>query len=305
VSRFKRRPFVFELRDLWPESIKAVGAMKDSAALRRLERLELFLYRKAAGVISVTRSFRRNLIERGIDGAKIAVITNGVDTSRFRPRPKDPKLVEELGLEGKFVAGYIGTHGMAHALDTLLDAADRLRRAPEGERFRLLFLGDGAKKTELVERAAALGLVNVRFLDSVAKDDVVRYWSLLNVSIIHLRKTQLFTTVIPSKLFECMGMGIPVLHGVAGESAEIVEREGVGLTFEPENAQALCDGLMRLARDRELYEGLQARCLQAAPRYDRAARAADMLRLLEGIASNGRMPALNNEEFGEEIRSRR
>lgn len=290
VAGYKRRPFVFELRDLWPESIKAVGAMQDSLAIRLLERLELFLYRRATGVISVTNAFRRNLIGRGIDAAKIAVITNGVDISRFRPRPKDPELVEKYGLEGKFVAGYIGTHGMAHALETVLDAADRLRRLPGGERFRIVLLGDGAHKPALVERAASLGLDNVVFIDSVPKEEVARHWSLLDVSIIHLRKTPLFTTVIPSKLFECMGMGIPVLHGVAGESAGIVERERVGLVFEPEDPEALCSGLMRLAGERALYDELRANCLAAATHYDRAARAQAMLRLIEGIESEGRMP---------------
>jgi len=121
-------------------------------------------------------------------------------------------------------------------------------------------------------------------LDTVPKAEVPRYWSLLNVSIIHLKKSDNFTQVIPSKLFECMGMGIPVLHGVAGESAEIVEREGVGLLFEPENAEALCDGVLRLAQDRDLYARLGANCLDAAPRYDRTALAGQMLRLLEGTA---------------------
>ena len=116
------------------------------------------------------------------------------------------------------------------------------------------------------------------------KSEVPRYWSLLDVSIIHLKKSDNFTQVIPSKLFECMGMGIPVLHGVAGESAEIVEREGVGLLFEPQNAEALCDGVLRLAQDRDLYARLRANCFDAAPRYDRTALAGEMLSVLERTA---------------------
>jgi len=127
VSRLKGVPYVFELRDLWPESIKAVGAMKDSRAIRMLERLELFLYRKSAAVVSVTESFKKVLVRRGIPAEKIHVVTNGVDVSQFRPRPKDRDLTARLGLEGKFVAGYIGTHGMAHALETLIEAAERLQ----------------------------------------------------------------------------------------------------------------------------------------------------------------------------------
>lgn len=277
VSRLKRIPFVFELRDLWPESIKAVGAMKESAAIRALERLELFLYRKAARIVSVTHSFKKTLMARGVEGDKIAVVTNGVDMSRFKPMPKDAALVRELGLEGKFVAGYVGTHGLAHHLETLLDAAEMLRGQPGGEAFHFLLLGDGARKQVLKEEAARRDLGNVTFIDSVPKEEVARYWSLLDVSVIHLRKTELFTTVIPSKLFECMGMGLPVLHGVAGESADIVREEGVGIVFEPENAAQLVENLQFLQRDRVAYEGFQAKCLEAAKKYDRTTMARKML----------------------------
>ena len=188
VSQIKRVPFVFELRDLWPESIKAVGAMKDSLATEWLEKLELHLYCKAERIISATYSFRRVLAARGIDPRKIDVITNGVDTARFGLRPKDAELTKAIGLEGKFVAGYIGTHGMAHGLETLLRAAAYLRRQPGGEVFLFLFIGDGARKLELMEAAKDMELDNVVFLDSVPKQDVVKYWSLLDVSIIHLKK---------------------------------------------------------------------------------------------------------------------
>jgi len=345
LSVFRRRPFVFELRDLWPESIKTVGAMEDSAWLRAMERLELFLYRKAAAVVSVTESFKRNLISRGIVGDKIHVVTNGVDLSRFHPLKRDEALVAQLGLanrrpsvipatpsvipagkpessagkatsqqalklsnqppahppwpgsrlpgrdDGKattekplFIAGYIGTHGMAHALETVLEAARLMQQHPEGAHIRFVLLGDGARKQALQAKAVEMGLDNLRFLDTVPKAEVPRYWSLLDVSIIHLRKADNFTQVIPSKLFECMGMGIPVLHGVAGESAEIVEREGVGLVFEPENAQALCDGVLRLAQDQALYQQFHEHCLAAAPRYDRSALALKMLGVLERVA---------------------
>ena len=281
VAALKRVPFVFELRDLWPESIKAVGAMKESAVIRALEWLELFLYRRAALIVSVTHSFRETLVRRGIEGGKIEVITNGVDIARFSPRPKDAALEAELGLQGTFVAGYIGTHGMAHALETLLVAMQRLREPAQGRHIRLVLLGDGARKAALREEATRLGVADVVcFIDSVPKEQVARYWSLLDVSIIHLRRTELFTTVIPSKLFECMGMGIPVLHGVAGESAGIVERERCGLVFEPENVDQLVQGLLRLQADGAERQRLCAAALAAANHYDRGVLAARMLALL-------------------------
>ena len=285
VSRMKRIPYVFELRDLWPESIKAVGAMKDSFAIRMLERLEMFLYRKAARIVSVTESFKQVLMRRGIEGTKIEVVTNGVDVSQFKPRPKDPELTRKLGLEGKFVAGYIGTHGMAHALETLLKAADRLR----GQDFAFIFLGDGARKQALREMADQMKLDNVVFIDSVPKADVPKYWSLLDVSIIHLRKTELFTTVIPSKMFECMGMGIPVLHGVEGESADIVRREQVGIPFEPEGVDQLCEALRSLKSDPARLARFREQCLRAAGNYDRTYLALRMLKVLEDAAA--RVPA--------------
>ena len=132
-------------------------------------------------------------------------------------------------------------------------------------------------------KARAMGLKNVIFLDTVPKAQVARYWSLLDVSIIHLRKTELFGSVIPSKLFECMGMGIPVLHGVTGESSEIVTREQVGVTFEPENARQLVDELLLLRGDPQRYLTLRGNGLAAAKRYDRRHLAENMRRLLESL----------------------
>ncbi len=244
----------------------------------------MFLYRKAARIISVTHSFKKNLIAKGVDGSKIDVVTNGVDSTRFKIQEKDRALVDKYGLEDKFIAGYIGTHGMAHALETLLEAAKNIQQTPGGDNFRFLFLGHGAKKKELMEQANKMGLNNVIFIDSVPKEEVVRYWSLLDVSIIHLKKTPLFTSVIPSKLFECMAMGIPVLHGVAGESAEIVKKEQVGLIFEPENYVELVDKLLLLKSDQTKYNDLQTNCLTAAKHYDRKVLANSMLTILGSLA---------------------
>jgi glycosyltransferase involved in cell wall biosynthesis len=283
VSGLKRIPFVFELRDIWPESVKAVGAMGDSKLIRLLERLELFLYRKADLIISVTNSFKKTLISRGVDGSKIQVVTNGVDVSRYTPREKDAELLKEYKLEGKFVAGYIGTHGMAHALETILEAAAKLRQREDGQDIRFILLGHGARKKALQKKAEEMMLDNVIFIDSVPKDEVVRYWSILDFSVIHLKNTPLFTTVIPSKLFECMGMGLPVLHGVAGESAEIVLKENAGVVFEPENSDDLIEKLLELKNNPEKYRALQKSCLLGAVNYDRAALAKKMLNALQGV----------------------
>ncbi len=285
IGALRRVPYVFELRDIWPESIRAVGAMKGSWVLDQLEKLELFLYRKAAAVITVTHAFKANLESRGIDAVKVHVVTNGADLTRFQPMAKDVGLVQAHNLEGKFVAGYIGTHGMAHGLETLLESA-RLLQDESRDDIRILFLGGGAAKAELVAQAGAMRLNNVIFVDTVPKDEVARYWSLLDASIIHLRGTELFKTVIPSKLFECMAMGIPVLHGVRGESAVIVEREGVGLPFEPENPVALRDLLVAITANPALSDRLATNGPKGAGNYDRRNLALNMLTHIESVVDS-------------------
>ena len=283
VGLIKRRPWVFELRDLWPESIRVVGAMKGGRVLDALEALELFLYRRATAVVSVTHAFKDDLIRRGIAPQKIHVVTNGVDASRFTPQPKDAALVRSLGLEGCFVAGYIGTHGMAHALDTILDAAALVRKEPDGGRWRFLLLGDGASKAQLERRARAEGLENVIFVPSVPKGEVARYWSVLDAAVIHLKRDDLFRTVIPSKLFEAMGMGLPVLHGVEGESAEIVTRHDVGLPFTPEDPVDLVRALRVMAEDAGAMTRWRENALKGAREFDRSALAQKMLSVLSGL----------------------
>ena len=193
-SKMKNVPWVFELRDLWPESIKAVGAITTSKLIRLLEAIELHLYKNSDLIICVTKSFKEILVERGIERAKIEVITNGANTALFSPLKPDENLRRSLGLESKFVLGYVGTHGMAHGLNTLLEAAKQFQNNDETGDFRILFLGDGAEKDALIKRAHELKLKNTIFLDPVPKDKVAAYWSILDVAIIHLKREELFET---------------------------------------------------------------------------------------------------------------
>lgn len=283
VGKLKRRPWVFELRDLWPETIKTIGAMNESLAIRFLERIEMFLYRHADAIVSVTESFRRVLINRGINGEKIFVVTNGVDFSQFTPRKKDEELLRKHGLFGKFVVGYIGTHGMCQALETVIDAAGALK----DHDIAVVMLGDGARKQSLRERADAHGIRNIVFLDTVSKSEVSRFWSILDLSVTHLQRAPLFTTVIPSKLFESMGMGIPVLHGVEGESAEIVRRYQVGVTFTPEDSADLSQKILQLKADSARLAELVKNCAESAPQFDRTALALRMLDVLKSLVHVG------------------
>lgn len=278
VSLLRRKPFVFELRDLWPDSIVAVGAMKDGVALRLLRRLEYWLYRRARLIVSVTHSFKRILSANGIPEEKIVVIPNGVDPEAFTPGPKPADLEAKLGLQGKFVAAYVGTIGMAHGLGTLLDAAEMLR---ERKDIAFVLVGTGAEKARLEADARARRLDNVIFVGAVDKETVKQYWRLCDVALVLLKDTPLFEHVIPSKIFEAWGTGRPVVLGVRGESAEMVNAAGGGVTIPPEDADRLAASLTTLAGDRAAAEStghLGRKYVEA--QYDRGRLSARMLALL-------------------------
>jgi glycosyltransferase involved in cell wall biosynthesis len=253
LSIFKRRPFVFELRDLWPDSIIAVGAMEDSRAIRALKRLEYFLYRKADRIVSVTNSFRTVLSGNGVPREKIAVVRNGADLASFAPGPKPQDLAKRHGLEGKFVAAYIGTVGMAHGLATILGAAEILS---SNKNVAFLVVGDGAERAALEEDARRRGLSNVILVGRVDKDEVRRYWHLADVALVLLRDRPVFRHVLPSKMFEAMASARPIVLGVLGESAELLEKAGAGVVVQPENAAALADAIARLAGSPETVSAM-------------------------------------------------
>jgi glycosyltransferase involved in cell wall biosynthesis len=272
-------PFVFELRDLWPASIVAVGAMRKSLAIRFLEHVEMFLYRRATAIVSVTHAFKRELINRGVDAGKIHVVLNGVDLSQYRPRPRSPALEAETGVRGKFVVGYIGTHGLAHALDKVLDAAALLRQRSD---IAFLFVGGGADRARVETMVAERRLQNVVLLPRQPKKRMPEIWSLCDLVLVPLRDAPVFRTVIPSKIFECMGMGIPVLMSLPeGEATAIVRETGCGLCVPPENPEAMAAAIEDLSADPKTRDQLAAAARAAAPRYSRDELAASMLSVLQ------------------------
>ena len=282
LSFWKRVPWIMEVRDLWPESIKTVGAMKDNLFIRYFEWEEMRCYRSAKTIVVVTDSFKRTLTARGIDEAKIKVVKNGVDKEMFKPVPKDEALIGKLGLEGKKIIGYIGTHGMAHKLDFILDCARNMQGRND---FHFLFIGAGAEREALLAKKEREGITNVTMLDSVPKDQVVRYISILDLSLINLRKSELFKTVIPSKMFENAGMQIPIIMGVQGEAQEMLEEYGAGLCFEPENEADFNVKLQQLLSDPDLYERCRTGGAEMSRDYDRKALADKMLECMMDTVS--------------------
>lgn len=281
LSVVKRRPFVFELRDLWPASIVAVGAMKKSLTIRLLEKIELFLYRRAKAIVSVTQSFREDLVARGIDREKIHVVINGVDLDRYEPQARDAALAEEFGLAGKFVAGYMGTHGMAHALPKVLEAAERLRDRAD---IAFFFAGSGAERAHVEQIVAERGLSNVRLIPRQPKERMPSLWSLCDLAIVPLRDTPVFATVIPSKIFESMGMGVPILMSLPeGEATDIVRGTHSGVCVPPENPEAMAAEIERLADAPEEMAQLRTLARAAAPGFSRDVLAKSMLDVLQTL----------------------
>ena len=280
LSAVRRKPFVFELRDIWPASITAVGAMKDSFAIRMLEKIEMFLYRRADSIVSVTHAFKKELIERGVDGEKIKVVLNGVDLTKYEPSlSKDASLAQQYGLEGKFVAGYIGTHGMAHGLEHIVDVAERLQ---SNDDIRVVFAGGGAARQKVVDLVEKKQLKNVVLIDRQPKEMMPKLWSLCDVSLVPLVNSDLFKTVIPSKIFECMGMGIPTIMSVPeGEATAIIRETNSGLVVESESVDQITAAILKLHEAKELYQQVRTSSIKAAPTYSRDIMAADMINVFE------------------------
>jgi len=278
LAWIRRVPFVLELGDLWPDSIVAVGAMKKGFGLHMLEKVELFMYRRAERIIPLTNSFKRNLIGRGVPECKIDVVINGVDLSRYAPRPRNLDLAEEWGIApGEFVVAYVGTHGMAHALGNVLDAAEHTNG-----RIRWLLVGAGAERENLVADANRRRLSNLTMIGAQPKERMPDVWSLSDVALVHLRDTPLFESVIPSKIFEAMGMGLPILLACpTGEASQIVQESGAGICIRPEDPEALAAAAELLSGNPELTRKFASRSLASAPHYSRERQARDYMAALE------------------------
>jgi colanic acid biosynthesis glycosyl transferase WcaI len=275
IAMLKRRPFVFELRDLWPASIVEVGALRSGFAIRLLESLELHLYRHAAAIISVTHSFKRELADRGIDSGKIEVVQNGVDLTHFKPAQRDQKLLDELGLRGRFVVGYLGTHGMAHGLHSVLDAAALLANRDD---IAFIMVGAGAEKRALQEHAKRLNLKNLSFVPRQPKERMPALLGLCDLCLVPLRNKSLFRSVLPSKLFEAMATRTPILAAIPrGEASELLETLGTGEIVAPENPPALAAAIERLAADPVRLDLYRANAARVAANYDRNRLAKTMI----------------------------
>jgi colanic acid biosynthesis glycosyl transferase WcaI len=253
ISFTRQVRFIFEVRDLWPESLAAVGMGDENSLLHHaLAGIARFLYERSDRIVVVTPAFREHLIRHWrVTEEKIAVVENGVETALFAPSTSvaNDALRHKLGAEGKFLASYIGTMGNAHGLETLLAAAAQLSQNPD---VLFLLIGEGAEKERIKTLAQSRGLTNVRFLDQQPREKIPSYISASDACLVLLKKTEVFKTVIPTKMLEFMSCARPVILGVDGQARQIIEEAGAGIVIEPENAAALVAAISQLSSNREL-----------------------------------------------------
>jgi glycosyltransferase involved in cell wall biosynthesis len=281
IAKLRRRPFVFEVRDLWPAVFVEMGVMKRGIAYRILEAMEELFYRVAARVVVVTRAFRDDLAARGVDREKIEVIPNGADLGVYMRDDLQPRYRSVLGGDGRFLVTFVGTHGVATGLDQILDAAELLRDDP---RFAFAFVGEGAERDRLIESARARGLTNVVFHRAVPKDDVPSVYASSDACIVCLKALPFLEKFIPSKVFEIIASGKPVIAALGGEAADIV-REAGHVVVAPGDAEAIARELRALIDEPGRVEGMvtTGRAYVAA-HFDRGMLARRYLDVFRGLA---------------------
>jgi glycosyltransferase involved in cell wall biosynthesis len=287
LARLKRARFVFEVRDLWPESILAVEAMEQNLIVRLLRRCARYLYEHCDQIVTVGDGYRQAIHRRyGVPLDRMVVIPNGIDEERFRPLPRQGALRRERGWGERFVAMYVGTLGMAHGLSVVLKAAAKLRYDAS---ILFVLAGEGAEKTSLQEIARSEGLANVQFIDQQPRDAVPQLYAACDIGLVMLRDTPLFQEVLPSKMFEFLAMERPILLGVKGHARAIGEASGAASFVPPEDPEALAAAVTEAAGDRaRLAEMGRAGRRFVLRQYNRKHQARSYLRLLEETAAAAR-----------------
>jgi len=289
IAFARQIPFVFEVRDLWPESLAAVGVGGDDSLLyHALGAVAKFLYQRADLIVVVAPAFKTHLIQHWhVPAGKIAVVENGVETDLFAPQPEsvNQAMRQQLGALDKFLVCYVGTMGHAHGLETLLDAASQLQHQNPDVLF--LLVGEGAEKARIKTLAQTRGLSNVNFLDQQPREKIPAFIAASDACLVLLKKTEVFKTVIPTKMLEFMSCARPVILGVDGQARQIVEAAGAGIAIEPENTGALVQAIERLAANPELRTALGQKGREHIVRYfSRRHTAEKYLRTLEGLLAD-------------------
>lgn len=286
LSWWKRTPFVFEIRDLWPESAIDTGVLSNRHVIRFAYWFEGFVYKKAKLINVLTPAFREVLIhKKNIPAEKIIFIPNAADfalSENLRTTFVAADFRETHDLTGKFVITYVGAHGVANHLSQLLDTAELLR----GTNVLFLLIGDGMQKKTLIADAAKRGLTNVRFVDSVPKREVFRYILASDMGTSVLKRADTFRTVYSNKTFDYFSCRKPVLMAIDGVSRALVEAAGAGSFVEPENPRDFADRIRFYLDNPDLLQGQGENGYRyAREHFDREKLALQYLKLIAQAAA--------------------
>jgi glycosyltransferase involved in cell wall biosynthesis len=254
-SIFRRTPFIFEVRDLWPDAIVKLGILKNKWAVRILEGLEMFLYHRSKKVVVVTEAFKAQIAKRGIQESKIDIVTNGVDMEVFNKNAlrKETALREEFGWGNKRILLYVGAHGISQGLSTLIQVAKKIEDVND---VMVVFVGEGAEKKKLQSMSDELGLRNIQFIPSQPKERIPDFYAEAELSFVPLRNLPMFDAYIPSKMFEILGSGCPIVASLSGEAAEILRHSDGAIVVEPENVNEIVGAALSILDNPVLREDL-------------------------------------------------
>ena len=287
IARFKRARFVLDVRDLWPRAAIALGELRPGVLYALAERAESMLYRGATLISATTTEFCRYIAERGTPRERIRHVPNGTRPDVFRPdRERGERFRDAEGLSTQFIALYAGLHGIAQGLSFVLDAAERLADVPD---VTFVFMGEGPMKARLLEEASRRALGNVRFLSERPIEECAAALSAANVSLVPLAPNEVFDMFVPSKMFDAMAAGCPVVLSVDGEARRILDAANAGVFVPSGDGRALADALLRLRADPDARRRMGECGRQfVLDRYDRAAEADRFVSAMEAAVSRER-----------------
>jgi glycosyltransferase involved in cell wall biosynthesis len=276
LARIKHRPFLFEVRDLWPAFAVAVGVLKNPVLIKLSEWLETFLYRRANLVVVNSPGFIQHIKKRG--ASRVDLVPNGTDTSMFNPNANGGDFKREHGLEAKFVVIYAGAHGLSNDLGIVLQAAQKLLARKD---IVFVLLGDGKDKPALQARAAREGLTNTIFLPPIPKVEMPSALAAADACIAILKPIEMYKTTFPNKVFDYMAAGKPVILAVDGVIREVVENAEGGIAVHPGDPEGLSQAVLQLADDPALVHrmGCKGRAY-VEKNFDRSILAAKLMELM-------------------------
>jgi glycosyltransferase involved in cell wall biosynthesis len=284
VARIRRKPFLLEIRDLWPEFAIDIGVLKNPVLIALSRRLEKFLYARATHLLVNSPAYRDYLVTKGIPGDKISLIPNGVDPGMFHPEDRGERAREEFGLRNKFVVTYAGALGMANDIDTLLRAAERLRDNPAAHIF---VVGDGKERPRLEEQVRVRGLSNVTFAGAQPKSRVPELLAASDACVALLKNIPMFRTTYPNKVFDYMAAGRPTILAIDGVIRNVIEAARGGIFVHPGDAAGLADAILTLAGDPGLVQKMGSSAREhVVQNFNRRDQARDFIRLLRRLAGN-------------------